>query len=306
MPSRSSIYVEILIRAPMEALWERTQDPKLHELWDLRFSRIEYLPRRDETEPQRFRYSTRVGFGLEIDGDGESVGQRDLPDGSRSSALKFSSAHPLSLISEGSGYWKYIPTPDGIRFLTRYDYQTRFGWLGKLVDRLAFRPLMGWATAWSFDRLRLWVESGIPPSQTLRQTRIHAVGRLALAAIFAYHGLVPKLLGPHPDELAMLQDAGVAVEHLAVAANALGVAEVLFSMALIVFWRRRWPAALCIALATLATAGVAAFSPSYLGAAFNPVSLNLAMACLAAIDLLALPNLPTAARCRRRPNTQPK
>lgn len=306
MPRNSSIYVEILIRAPMDALWEHTQTPELHEQWDLRFTRIEYLPRPDETQPQRFRYSTRIGFGLEIDGEGESVGQRDLSDGSRSSALKFSSAHTLSLISEGSGYWKYIPTSDGIRFLTRYDYHTRFGWLGNVVDRVAFRPLMGWATAWSFDRLRLWLERGVPPAQALRQAWIHTITRLALAAIFAYHGLVPKLLGPHPDEIAMLRDAGVAADNVAIAASALGVAELSFSIALIFFWRRRWPAVFSIALVTLATIGVAAFSPGYLGAAFNPVSLNLAVACLAAIDLLSLRDLPSADHCRRRSNISPK
>ena len=32
-----SIYVEILIRAPMEALWAHSQTPELHERWDLRF-----------------------------------------------------------------------------------------------------------------------------------------------------------------------------------------------------------------------------------------------------------------------------
>ena len=41
-----SIYVEILVRAPMDALWAHTQTPALHERWDLRFSRIEYLPKR--------------------------------------------------------------------------------------------------------------------------------------------------------------------------------------------------------------------------------------------------------------------
>jgi hypothetical protein len=36
-----SIYVEILVRAAMDALWSHTQIPGLHERWDLRFSRIE-------------------------------------------------------------------------------------------------------------------------------------------------------------------------------------------------------------------------------------------------------------------------
>src|SRR5881409_1927319 len=107
-----SIYVEIRIRAPMEALWEHTQQPRLHERWDLCFSHIDYLPRAHEAEPQRFLYATRLGPGLQITGEGESVGQRDLADGSRTSALKFSSPDPRSLIREGNGYWKYVPTTD--------------------------------------------------------------------------------------------------------------------------------------------------------------------------------------------------
>lgn len=40
------VYVEILVRAPMDLLWSHTQTPGLHEKWDLRFSRIDYLPKR--------------------------------------------------------------------------------------------------------------------------------------------------------------------------------------------------------------------------------------------------------------------
>jgi hypothetical protein len=61
-----SIYVEILIRAPIDALWAHTQTPALHEKWDLRFSQIEYLPKAHDTEPQRFRYTTRIGFRCPI------------------------------------------------------------------------------------------------------------------------------------------------------------------------------------------------------------------------------------------------
>jgi hypothetical protein len=86
-----SIYVEILVRAPMDALWSHTQMPALHERWDLRFSRIEYLPRKDETEPQRFVYATRIGFGLEVSGEGETAGRRDSTDGSSTSSLTFGS-----------------------------------------------------------------------------------------------------------------------------------------------------------------------------------------------------------------------
>jgi hypothetical protein len=296
-----SIYVEILIRAPMEALWAHTQTPSLHERWDLRFSRIDYLPRDSETDPQRFRYATRIGFGLEVAGEGESLGERDLATGSRYSALKFSSADSRSIIREGAGYWKYIPTADGIVFLTWYDYRTRFGALGALLDRVGFQPLMGWATAWSFDRLRLWLEDGVDPTLAGRQALVHGVARLGLALIFAYHGLVPKLLGPHRDEMAMVRDAGVAAGNAWAVLMLLGIAELLLALCLLIAWRRRWPPWLCLGVIVLATIGVAVSSPRYLGAAFNPVSLNLAVGCLAVIDLMVLDGLPSAARCRRRP-----
>jgi hypothetical protein len=295
-----SIYVEILIRAPMDALWRHTQTPDLHERWDLRFSAIDYLPRHDEAEPQRFRYATRIGFGFEVAGEGESTGERDLENGTRTSALKFSSADLRSIIRQGSGYWKYIPTADGIRFLTGYDYDTRFGLAGSLFDRLAFRPLIGWATAWSFDRLRLWLEKGVDPTQAARQALVHGVARAGLAFIFAYHGLVPKLLARDPDEIAMLRDAGIAEPNIGSALGALAVAELALALCLLLFWRRRWPAIISLALMVLATIGVAMVSPRYLSGAFNPISLNTAVACLASVDLLVIANLPSAARCRRR------
>jgi hypothetical protein len=51
-----SIYVEILIRASMQSLWEHTQTPALHERWDLRFSTIDYLANRSD-------FATRHGSG---------------------------------------------------------------------------------------------------------------------------------------------------------------------------------------------------------------------------------------------------
>ena len=68
-----SIYVEILVRGSIDQLWNHTQIPHLHERWDLRFSRIDYLPRDDERAPQRFRYTTRIGFGLAVSGEGVSA-----------------------------------------------------------------------------------------------------------------------------------------------------------------------------------------------------------------------------------------
>lgn len=178
--ARGGIYVETTIRAPMEALWRATQRPEAHQRWDLRFSTIDYLPRASEEAPQRFLYATRIGFGLRITGEGESTGSRQGAQGERISALRFWSAMPISLIERGAGYWKYIPLGEGIRFLTWYDYECRFGAAGRLLDRL-FRPLIGWATAWSFDALRLWLEEGVPPEESARRWRARA--GLAAAAL---------------------------------------------------------------------------------------------------------------------------
>ncbi|KOU13327.1 MULTISPECIES: hypothetical protein [unclassified Streptomyces] len=179
------LYVETRIRAGMDELWERSQDPAQHQRWDLRFTSIGYLPRA-EGEPQRFRYATRVLPFVSVDGTGISAGERHRADGTRVSALRFASEHPLSLLAEGSGYWRYVPGPDGIRFLTGYDYRPRWGRFGALADRLVFRPLMGWATAWSFDRLRLWCERGTTPGRALAR----AIGESALRALLCAAALL--------------------------------------------------------------------------------------------------------------------
>ncbi|MFH8768819.1 hypothetical protein ACIF83_15525 [Streptomyces sp. NPDC085866] len=160
------LYIETHIRTDLDDLWARTQDPAQHLRWDLRVSEIDYLPRA-EGEPQRFRYAARVLPFLTVSGSGVAAGEKERPDGTRTAALRFASPHPLSLPAEGSGYWRYVPDAQGVRFLTGYDYRPRWGAFGALADRLVFRPLTGWATAWSFDRLRLWLERGITPERAL-------------------------------------------------------------------------------------------------------------------------------------------
>ncbi|MBB6437631.1 hypothetical protein [Streptomyces candidus] len=202
MKQAKPLYVEVLIRADQELLWQRTQEPAQHQRWDLRFTEIDFLPRPSPDEPQHFRYATRVLPFVTVSGTGISAGERHRPDGTRTSALRFASAHPLSLLAQGSGYWRYVPTADGIRFATGYDYRTRWGRFGAVADRFVFRPLMGWATAWSFDRLRLWLERGTSPARLLGR----AVGELAARTAVAVLAVVLAGSGPalavHVDALA--------------------------------------------------------------------------------------------------------
>jgi hypothetical protein len=155
---QSAIYVEIEIRSTMERVWELTQDPSQHPRWDERFTSI--APTAElASGGYRFRYERRLPFHT-IVGTGTSLGERSRPDGSRTSALRFTTTDRLSPLGDGRGYWRYVPTAHGVTFVTGYDYAP--GW-GALVDSLVLRRFIGWMTAWSFDRLRIWCETGVEP-----------------------------------------------------------------------------------------------------------------------------------------------
>jgi len=177
------IYVETVVRAPLDAVWAATQDPAAHQRWDARFTTIERAPAGPDGL-RRFGYSTTLLPGLHIGGIGVYAAERVSPT-TATSALRFAGTHPLALIGTGSGYWRYRQTTDGVQFLTGYDYRPAWGRLGRIAD-IAFRPLIGWATAWSFDRLRLWLEHGVRPEVALgRAIATTAVRLLAIAGAVA-------------------------------------------------------------------------------------------------------------------------
>ena len=130
---------------------------------------------------------------------------------------------------------------------------------------------------------------------------IHGLARVGTATIFAWHGLVPKLLGPDPIERSMMAAAGMPPDLVVVALRAMGAAELLFAAVLLATWHRAGAPWLALAFAAVATAVTGITSPAVVGAAFTPVTLNLGLGLLAAIDLLTLDGIPSAGRCRRRP-----
>jgi len=152
MKRADKIVVEAIIPCAVETLWQRSQQPDLHILWDIRFSHIEYLDERDENEFSLMDYRTRIGFGVEVKGIGRYLQNTPL----KSSTFEFESGDWKSLITVGRGIWQYKPCAEGAYFRTVYDYETRFGFLGKFVDRVLFRPVMQLATEWSFETLRRW------------------------------------------------------------------------------------------------------------------------------------------------------
>lgn len=302
---RRPIYVESRMRVPMEKLWDATQDPAQHQRWDVRFGSITYLPKVDG-EPQRFTYATTVAPGVTVGGTGESLGERDRPDGTRWSGLKFWATDRRSIIDAGAGYWRYVPTDDGIRFLTRYDYRPRWGRLGEFVDRAVFRPAFGWATAWSFDRLRLWLEEGIPPERSRDHAIAHATAVGGLVGVFAYQGLVPKVWKVDHDEVAIWQGLGLSGSRARKLVRAVGAVEAGFAVATAARSGKRWPFVIAMAAMPTLAIGAAKSDRSILTKAFNPGSLGIAVAALAGVALATREGRPSGRRpLRAAPDEQP-
>jgi len=297
---RQPIYVEIPINAEMEAIWDASQKPDMHEQWDLRFSSITYLPKIDG-EPQKFVYTRTVGPFLQVKGWGQSAGEFHKEDGTRSSSLHFGTDQWISPIREGRGYWKYEPQDDHVKFLTQYDYDVNFGKVGEVVDKIIFRPLIGWATALSFDILKRWLEQGeAPRSQYMRFLSTYLM-TLLFAFIWIYQGLVPKIIGMHPEERTMtgsflsLSENGITAAVLIV-----GIAEALFGIAWLLYRRKRHLFILQLILFPLLTIAAIATVPAMAIHPFNPITFNLSLIALSIIGLLVSKDIPSSTSCKRK------
>jgi hypothetical protein len=142
------LHVTIRLRAALADVWRITQNHVLHPTWDYRFSRITMLDD-DVRTGTCMLYEKRV-VGVTIAG----WGRYKLHAPMRQSTFEFGSDDARSLIRRGVGLWRYVPLADGIiEFRTSYDYEVRWGVIGRLIDALLFRPLMQRETERSFDRL---------------------------------------------------------------------------------------------------------------------------------------------------------
>ena len=113
-----------------------------------------------------------------------------------------------------------------------------------------------------------------------------AICRAAIALVWIYQGLVPKLLGPDKDELAMSMALGVSREMANFLSYSAGLGELALGAAVLLLRRREWPLWLTLASMPLLLVYTAWAMPSLLTAAFNPVSANLAVGALAAVALM--------------------
>lgn len=113
----------------------------------------------------------------------------------------------------------------------------------------------------------------------------YAICRLSVAFAWFYHGLVPKLLGPHPDEIAMSMAFGLSRQNAIQLGLVAGAAEIAFAVAILVFWRQRWPLLLSAVSMIGLLVFVAVAAPAFLVGAFNAVTTNL---CVLALSVVAI------------------
>lgn len=297
---RKPVYVEVAIDTEMDSLWRATQTPNLHEQWDLRFSSITYLPKKGN-EPQHFLYKRSLGFGQEIEGWGITVGSHDSKNGERTSSLHFGTDHALSPIKEGRGYWKYILKGKSIIFLTQYDYDENFGKIGRFLDRMLFRPLIGWGTALSFDVLKRWLEKGESPSSQYFRFFTNWFISFFFCFIWFYHGLVPKLIFMHPDEISMVRNlAPLSFDSAYWIVFITGIVEVIFGLFWLNYKNKRILFGLQLIVIPLLTLIAITAQPSSLAHPFNPLTFNISFLILSIIGFFLSNDIPTATTCKRK------
>ncbi|OOR23992.1 DoxX-like family protein [Bacillus cereus] len=300
MGKKKPIYVATEMNTKMKKFWEYTQEPDLHTKWDARFTEISYLEKK-EGEPQKFLYKTKIGFGLEIAGEGESIGEIRKETRERISSLKFWTDNKLSLIQIGRGYWKYTPNGEHIHFETQYDYDTRFGRIGNVIDSYIFRPLLGWATAWSFDALKLWLEKGLHPKLLIRRTMTYWLVCFLVAFVWLYQGIVPKLMFTHSEEVKMLSALIGSNESSIFILKIVGFLEIIWG----VMWllplpfqkRKLFILHIVMLIGLTIVAGVTNITS--FTQPFNPITLNFLLIGLSIVGYMNSTNLPSAKNCKR-------
>ncbi|MBK5425282.1 DoxX-like family protein [Bacillus sp. TH30] len=298
MGKKKPIYVATEMNITMEKLWAYTQEPDIHTEWDARFTEISYLEKK-EGEPQKFLYKTKIGFGLEIAGEGESIGEIRKKTGERISSLKFWTDNKLSLIQIGRGYWKYTPNGEHIHFETQYDYDTRFGRIGNVIDSYIFRPLLGWATAWSFDALKLWLEKGLHPKLLIRRTMTYWLVCFLVAFVWLYQGIVPKLMFTHSEEVKMLSALIGSNDSSIFILKIVGFLEIIWGVMWLLPFQKRKLFILHIVMLIGLTIVAGVTNIISFTQPFNPITLNFLLIGVSIVGYINSTNLPSAKNCKR-------
>lgn len=112
------------------------------------------------------------------------------------------------------------------------------------------------------------------------------ISRVTVFSIWIYHGLVPKLLFCDPSEIALVNQ-GPVVYSAEFTTRLAGVAEILIGLAVVIWWRHKWPMWLSLLSFGGLLLGALCIDLSLAKQAFNPVTLSVAAMALSAINLVS-------------------
>jgi hypothetical protein len=113
--------------------------------------------------------------------------------------------------------------------------------------------------------------------------------RLAVVLVWLWHGLVPKLIVRHPDEALPLINAGFSESTAWTQVTIAGFLEIGMAIAVVVWWRHRWPLMLTMIGMAAAIIGVALTAPMLFLDAFNPLTFSITVGILALVAWLLHP-----------------
>ncbi len=111
------------------------------------------------------------------------------------------------------------------------------------------------------------------------------ITRLALAFVFFWHGLVPKLIVRHPLEAELLTLTGIEEGVAWTLVTVAGIGEMLWAAVLLVMMKARWPAVISAVALVGLLVGAIAVKPDLLEAPFNPLTLTVGLVALCVIDV---------------------
>src|SRR5699024_9809943 len=223
-------------------------------------------------------------------------------DGTRSSSLHFGTPQKISPIKEGRGYWQYVPNEatNDVTFLTAYNYETNYGKVGKILDKFIFRPLMGWGTALSFDVLKRWLEKDENPTSQYMRFISTTMLTMFFAFVWVFHGLVPKIIAMHPEELFMTGKLfPVAEPLLQKVIIGIGMIEIIFGLVWLFYPYKRHLFALQFVLFPVLMLSAITSDIQMAAHPFSPVTFNIALSLLSVIGFIASKDVPTAKHCQR-------
>lgn len=109
-------------------------------------------------------------------------------------------------------------------------------------------------------------------------SKINTIARVTLAFVFAYHGLVPKILWLSPVEASLTNAHNL---DAVIVSPIAGIFEIILALCILLLKNSLAPIYLAIVLLLILLLDVLLIMPSLLIEAFNPVTINIASIVIA-------------------------